>query len=75
MRGDPFDPLDLGITMSKPLTLERLRQRLSQMGASRARELFTWTGIATKLLTVVGREEGNSAVEEDAWGTPWLASE
>lgn len=72
---DPFDPLDLGITMTKPLRLERLRRRLSTMGASRARELFTWTGIATRLIEVAGRREAPDEIEEDAWGEPWLSSE
>lgn len=72
---DPFDPLDLGIMMTKPLRLERLRNRLSQMGASRARELFTWTGIATKLVSVAGRNASPTAVQQDAWGEPWLTSE
>jgi mannosylfructose-phosphate synthase len=51
---DPFDAADLGITMLKPLRFERLRARLSRMGGTRARELFTWTGIAQQLINAVG---------------------
>jgi mannosylfructose-phosphate synthase len=72
---DPFDELDLGITMTKPLRLERLRRRLSLMGATRARELFTWTGIATKLIEVAGRGETELAHQHDPWSEPWLAAE
>jgi mannosylfructose-phosphate synthase len=72
---DPFDPLDLGITMTKPLKLDRLRRRLATMGASRARELFTWTGIATKLIEVAGSGMEDAAVELDIWGEPWLTIE
>lgn len=72
---DPFDPLDLGITITKPLRLERLRNRLSQMGASRARELFTWTGIATRLISVAGRNGAAADIEHDEWGEPWLTAE
>jgi mannosylfructose-phosphate synthase len=72
---DPFDPLDLGITMTKPLKLDRLRRRLATMGASRARELFTWTGVATRLIEVAGNNVTESQVELDIWGEPWLTIE
>lgn len=71
---DPFDAEDLGIMITKPLRLERLRRRLSHMGASRARELFTWTGIATKLIATVGQSQSARALEVDTWGEPWLAA-
>ncbi len=47
---DPFDAEDLGISILKVLRYPRLRSRLMQMGAHRARSLFTWTGIAQQML-------------------------
>lgn len=73
---DPFDAEDLGITMLKPLQYPRLHARLSRMGASRARELFTWTGIAHQLIAAV--ESGASQPtesEEDEWAEPWTGGE
>lgn len=53
---DPFDALDLGITLSKPLIHPELHARLSRLGAERARMSFTWTGIAQELAAAVGRK-------------------
>jgi mannosylfructose-phosphate synthase len=47
---DPFDPYDLGITILKALKYDKLKWRLSRMGAHKARSLFTWTGIAQQLV-------------------------
>jgi mannosylfructose-phosphate synthase len=73
---DPFDAEDLGITMLKPLQYPRLHARLSRMGAYRARELFTWTGIAHQILSAVETGSGSSAeTEEDEWAEPWMGGE
>jgi mannosylfructose-phosphate synthase len=74
---DPFDDADLGITMLKPLRFERLRSRLSRMGPIRARELFTWTGIAQQLINAVGdaRTRRVVTVQEDEWADPWRTVE
>jgi mannosylfructose-phosphate synthase len=50
---DPFDPTDLGLTMTKVFRHLRLRDRLSRMGAHLARSLFTWTGVAHQLIALV----------------------
>lgn len=47
---DPLDPMDLAITMLKPLQYPPLAERLSRRGAQLARSLFTWTGIAQQLI-------------------------
>lgn len=47
---DAFDPMDLGITIVKPLRHPPLAERLSRYGAETARTLFTWTGIAQQLI-------------------------
>jgi mannosylfructose-phosphate synthase len=47
---DTFDPIDLGITILKPLRHAPLAERLSRHGAETARSLFTWTGVAHQLL-------------------------
>jgi mannosylfructose-phosphate synthase len=47
---DTFDPLDLAITILKPLQYPRLAARLSKRGAEAARKGFTWTGITQQLL-------------------------
>ena len=72
---DPFDAEDLGITMLKSLTYERLRLRLSRMGAFRARGLFTWTGIAQSLISAVAMSGEGADEERDVWGEPWIAGE
>ena len=50
---DTFDKLDFGISICKVLSYRKLHQRMSENGARTARSLFTWTGIAQKLIAVV----------------------
>jgi mannosylfructose-phosphate synthase len=47
---DAFDPMDLGITILKPLRHPPLAERLARYGAETARSHFTWTGIAQQLI-------------------------
>lgn len=69
---DPFDAEDLGITMMKPLRHGRLWSRMSRMGAHKARSLFTWTGIAHQLISVVeGRGTHAYAKVDTEWDEPW----
>lgn len=68
---DPFDKEDLGITMMKPFRHPRLRDRLSRMGAHKARSLFTWTGIAQQLVALVEGRPVAQALEEADWAEPW----
>ena len=68
---DPFDKEDLGITMMKPFRHPRLRDRLSRMGAHKARSLFTWTGIAQQLVALVEGRPAAQALEEADWAEPW----
>ena len=69
---DPFDPLDFGITMTKVFQHERLRNRLSMMGAHRMRGLFTWTGIAQQLIMQIERPSSAAEFEDDHWADPWI---
>ncbi|MEO8181501.1 MAG: glycosyltransferase [Deltaproteobacteria bacterium] len=41
---DTFDPMDLAITILKPLQYPRIAARLGRCGAETARRLFTWGG-------------------------------
>jgi len=68
---DPFDKEDLGITMMKPLKHPRLYGRLGRMGAHKARSLFTWTGIAQQLVSLVEGRPMLKAVEDHDWDEPW----
>jgi mannosylfructose-phosphate synthase len=69
---DPLDREDLGIMMAKVLRHPRLRQRLSRMGAHKARSLFTWTGIAHQIVaTVEQRTAVSVALDESDWDEPW----
>ncbi len=69
---DPFDREDLGITMAKVFRHDRLRQRLSRMGAHKARSLFTWTGIAHQLVATVEERAAAAVTLDDAdWDEPW----
>lgn len=68
---DPFDRDDLAIQITKILRHERLRRRLSRMGAYRARSLFTWTGVTQMLLQLVNDRHVELNFEEDDWGEPW----
>lgn len=69
--GDPFDKEDLGIMMLKPLKHPRLSTRLSRMGAHKARSLFTWTGIAQQLISLVEGRPVPSVLEDKTWEEPW----
>jgi mannosylfructose-phosphate synthase len=68
---DPFDREDLGIMMTKPLKHPRLWSRLSRMGAHKARSLFTWTGIAQQLISLVEGRPVPSAINDTEWDEPW----
>ena len=68
MIADPFDRVDLGITMAKILRHPRLSARLSRMGAHKARSLFTWTGVAHQLVGAVEhRAPVGVTLDETEW--------
>ena len=76
---DTFDPMDLGITILKPLRHPVLSRRLSRYGAETARSLFTWTGVAQQLIAAteqrVTEQMATGSVPSDAepaafWSTP-----
>ena len=69
--GDPFDPEDLGIMMVKPFRHPKLWSRLSRMGAHKARSLFTWTGIAQQLISLVEGRPTLKALDDTEWEEPW----
>jgi mannosylfructose-phosphate synthase len=69
--GDPFDREDLGIMIVKPLKHPRLAARLSRMGAHKARSLFTWTGIAQQLISLVEDRAAAVAFTDTEWDEPW----
>lgn len=69
--GDPFDKEDLGIMMTKPFKHPKLWNRLSRMGAHKARSLFTWTGIAQQLIALVEGRPGATAMIDNEWDEPW----
>lgn len=68
---DPFDKEDLGITMLKSFKHPRIASRLSRMGAHKARSLFTWTGIAQQLISIVEGRPVPSVLEDTTWEEPW----
>ena len=68
---DPFDKEDLGITIAKPMNHKRLYGRLGRMGAHKARSLFTWTGIAQQLVSLVEGRTMLKAVDDNDWDEPW----
>jgi mannosylfructose-phosphate synthase len=68
---DPFDKEDLGIMMTKSLKHRPLRQRLSRMGAHKARSLFTWTGIAQQLSSLVEGRGTQNILQDGDWDEPW----
>jgi mannosylfructose-phosphate synthase len=68
---DPFDREDLGVMMLKPLKHPRLWQRLSRMGAHKARSLFTWTGIAQQLISLVEGRPIEGVLGDTEWDEPW----
>ena len=69
--GDPFDKEDLGIMMLKPFCHPKIWNRLSRMGAHKARSLFTWTGIAQQLIGLVEGRPAHKALNDTEWEEPW----
>jgi mannosylfructose-phosphate synthase len=68
---DPFDQEDLGISIVKVLRHPRLSTRLSRMGAHKARSLFTWTGIAQQLTSLIEERATALAFTDNEWDEPW----
>jgi mannosylfructose-phosphate synthase len=68
---DAFDREDLGITIAKVLKHPRLAARLARMGAHKARSLFTWTGIAQQLISLVEERASAVAFTDTEWDEPW----
>jgi mannosylfructose-phosphate synthase len=68
---DPFDKEDLGISIVKVLKHPRLSARLSRMGAHKARSLFTWTGIAQQLTSLIEERATALAFTDNEWDEPW----
>jgi mannosylfructose-phosphate synthase len=68
---DAFDREDLGITICKVLKHERLSARLSRMGAHKARSLFTWTGIAQQLVSLIAERTAPRVFVDTEWDEPW----
>jgi len=68
---DAFDREDLGITITKVLRHPRLALRLGRMGAHKARSLFTWTGIAQQLISLVEERAAAVAFTDTEWDEPW----
>jgi mannosylfructose-phosphate synthase len=56
----------------KILKDNRLRARLSRMGAHKVRSLFTWTGVAQQLVALVEHRASESfVVAGEEWDEPW----
>ncbi len=68
---DPFDKEDLGISIVKVLRHPRLSTRLARMGAHKARSLFTWTGIAQQLISLIEERATALAFTDNEWDEPW----
>lgn len=68
---DTFDKEDLGIMMLKPFKHPKIWNRLSRMGAHKARSLFTWTGIAQQLIGLVEGRPSLKALNDTEWDEPW----
>jgi mannosylfructose-phosphate synthase len=68
---DPFDKEDLGISIVKVLKHPRLAHRLGRMGAHKARSLFTWTGIAQQLISLIEERATALAFTDNEWDEPW----
>jgi mannosylfructose-phosphate synthase len=68
---DTFDKEDLGISIVKVLRHPRLSNRLSRMGAHKARSLFTWTGIAQQLVSLIEERATALAFTDNEWDEPW----
>ncbi len=68
---DAFDKEDLGISIVKVLRHPRLAHRLARMGAHKARSLFTWTGIAQQLVSLIEERTTALAFTDNEWDEPW----
>ena len=68
---DPFDKEDLGISIVKILRHPLLSNRLGRMGAHKARSLFTWTGIAQQLTSLIEERATALAFIDNEWDEPW----
>ena len=68
---DTFDKEDLGISIVKVLRHPRLSHRLARMGAHKARSLFTWTGIAQQLISLIETRATALAFTDNEWDEPW----
>ncbi|WP_414663329.1 glycosyltransferase [Horticoccus sp. 23ND18S-11] len=68
---DSFDKEDLGISIVKVLRHPRLSHRLGRMGAHKARSLFTWTGIAQQLVSLIEERATALAFTDNEWDEPW----
>jgi mannosylfructose-phosphate synthase len=68
---DTFDKEDLGISIVKVLKHPRLAHRLTRMGAHKARSLFTWTGIAQQLVSLIEERATAMAFSDNEWDEPW----
>ncbi|HYC71686.1 MAG TPA: glycosyltransferase [Opitutaceae bacterium] len=68
---DTFDKEDLGISIVKILRHPRLSNRLARMGAHKARSLFTWTGIAQQLVSLIEQRATALAFTDNEWDEPW----
>ncbi len=68
---DAFDKEDLGISIVKILRHPRLSARLARMGAHKARSLFTWTGIAQQLTSLIEERATALAFTDNEWDEPW----
>ena len=69
---DTFDPMDLAITILKPLQYPRLAERLSRYGAETARSLFTWSGIAQQLVAATELRAAGVPLSEFEPASHWL---
>jgi mannosylfructose-phosphate synthase len=68
---DTFDKEDLGISIVKILRHPRLSHRLGRMGAHKARSLFTWTGIAQQITSLIEERATALAFTDNEWDEPW----
>jgi mannosylfructose-phosphate synthase len=68
---DAFDREDLGISIVKVLRHPRLSNRLARMGAHKARSLFTWTGVAQQLTSLIEDRATALAFTDTEWDEPW----
>jgi mannosylfructose-phosphate synthase len=68
---DALDREEFGISIVQILKHPRLAQRLSRMGAHKARSLFTWTGIAQELVALVDQRTTALAFTDNEWDEPW----